>query len=77
MLVSREGSVAELAFREGIMDRIRARDPRFHERAYLFVLAPRVFPAAASRAAAISGRELVEACRDLALDRTASWPRWS
>ena len=28
----------ELAFRDGIMDRIRLREPRFDERAYLFVL---------------------------------------
>ena len=31
--------VAELAFRDGIMDRIRMRETRFDERAYLFVLA--------------------------------------
>ena len=31
--------MAELAFREGIMDRIRIREPRFHEQAYLFVKA--------------------------------------
>ena len=30
--------MAELAFREGIMDRIRIREPRFDEQAYLFVL---------------------------------------
>ncbi len=28
----------ELAFRDGVMDRIRLREPRFHEHAYLFVL---------------------------------------
>ena len=31
--------MAELAFREGIMDQIRLREQRFDERAYLFVLA--------------------------------------
>ena len=30
--------MAELAFRDGIMDRIRIREPRFDEQAYLFVL---------------------------------------
>ena len=28
----------QLAFRDGIMDRIRMRETRFHEHAYLFVL---------------------------------------
>ena len=31
--------VAELAFRDGVMDRIRLREPRYDEGAYLFVLA--------------------------------------
>ena len=31
--------MAELAFRDGIMDQIRLRERRFHEHAYLFVLA--------------------------------------
>jgi hypothetical protein len=31
--------VAELAFRDGIMDQIRLREQRFDERAYLFLLA--------------------------------------
>ena len=31
-------TVPELAFRDGIMDRIRMREQRFDERAYLFVL---------------------------------------
>ena len=35
----RSGKLAELAFRDGIMDQIRLRDARFHEHAYLFVLA--------------------------------------
>ena len=30
--------MSELAFRDGIMDQIRLREPRFHERAFLFVL---------------------------------------
>ncbi len=62
--------MAQLAFRDGIMDRIRAREPRFHERAYLFVLAALEY--SQSRLAErrhISGRELAVACRDLALER--------
>ncbi|HJU69636.1 MAG TPA: Minf_1886 family protein [Gemmatimonadaceae bacterium] len=62
--------MAELAFREGIVERIRARDPRFHERAYLFVLAALEFSQLRlPERRHISGRELVEACRDLALER--------
>jgi uncharacterized repeat protein (TIGR04138 family) len=62
--------LTELAFRDGIMDRIRARDPRFHEPAYLFVLAALQFcQARLTERRHISGRELVEACRDLALER--------
>jgi uncharacterized repeat protein (TIGR04138 family) len=62
--------VAELAFRDGIMDRIRLREQRFDERAYLFVLSALEFcqqrlPARRH----ITGRELSLACRDLALDR--------
>jgi uncharacterized repeat protein (TIGR04138 family) len=52
------------------MDRIRARDPRFHEGAYLFVLAALEFcQARLTERRHISGRELAEACRDLALER--------
>ena len=62
--------MAELAFRDGIMDQIRLREPRFHEHAYLFVLAG--LELCQSRLAVrrhISGRELAWACRDLALER--------
>jgi uncharacterized repeat protein (TIGR04138 family) len=63
-------SVAELAFRDGIMDRIRMREPRFDERAYLFVLtALEHFQVQLSERRHISGRELAFACRDLALER--------
>jgi uncharacterized repeat protein (TIGR04138 family) len=55
--------VAELAFRDGIMERIRLREQRFDERAYLFVLGALEF----------CQQRLPErrhiACRDLALDR--------
>jgi uncharacterized repeat protein (TIGR04138 family) len=52
------------------MDRIRMREPRFDERAYLFVLtALEHFQAQLTERRHISGRELALACRDLALER--------
>ena len=63
-------AVAELAFRDGIMDRIRAREPRFDERAYLFVLAALEFrQQRLPERRHITGAELCEAVRDLALER--------
>ena len=60
----------ELAFRDGVMDRIRLREPRFHEHAYLFVLSALEFShARLVERRHITGRELAEACRDLALQR--------
>ena len=62
--------MAQLVFRDGIMDRIRAREPRFHERAYLFVLAALEYSQSRlTERRHISGRELAAACRDLALER--------
>ncbi len=62
--------MSELAFRDGVMDRIRVREPRFDERAFLFVLSALEFAQARqSERRHLSGRELVEACRDLALER--------
>ena len=62
--------MAELAFREGIMDRIRIREPRFHEQAYLFVLsALEMCQAQLTVRRHITGVELAHSCRDLALDR--------
>ncbi len=52
------------------MDQIRLREPRFHERAYLFVLQALEFSQARlPERRHIAGRELAEACRDLALER--------
>src|SRR6059058_3645526 len=71
-IVSREEIrlVAELAFRDGIMDRIRLREQRFDERAYLFVLSALEFcQQRLPERRHITGRELSLACRDLALDR--------
>lgn len=60
----------ELAFRDGIMEQIRLREPRFEEGAYLFVLAALESAQAGLIARRhITGRELALACRDLALDR--------
>jgi uncharacterized repeat protein (TIGR04138 family) len=62
--------VAELAFRDGIMDRIRQREQRFDERAYLFVLAALEYrQQQLPERRHITGRELAVSCRDLALDR--------
>jgi uncharacterized repeat protein (TIGR04138 family) len=62
--------VAELAFRDGIMDQIRLRERRFHEHGYLFVLSALEFcQARLTERRHITGRELAIACRDLALDR--------
>lgn len=62
--------MAELAFRDGIMDRIRMREQRFDERAYLFVLAALEFSQQRlPERRHITGRELALACRDLALER--------
>lgn len=62
--------MTELAFRDGIMDRIRLRERRYHERAYLFVLAALEFAQQGlPERRHLSGRELSEAVRDLALER--------
>lgn len=52
------------------MDRIRLREPRYDERAYLFVLAALEFcQQRLPDRRHLSGRELAEGCRDLALAR--------
>lgn len=62
--------VAELAFRDGIMDQIRLREQRFDERAYLFVLSSLEHcQLGLPERRHISGPELAHACRDLALKR--------
>jgi len=62
--------MAELAFREGIMDQIRIREPRFDEQAYLFVLsALELCQAQMKMRRHITGIELAHACRALALER--------
>jgi uncharacterized repeat protein (TIGR04138 family) len=57
-------------FRDGIMDMIRLRERRFHEHAYLFVLAALEYQQARlTTRRHIDGRELALACRDLAIER--------
>jgi uncharacterized repeat protein (TIGR04138 family) len=62
--------VAELAFKDGIMDQIRLREPRFHEHAFLFVLgALEHCQQHLTQRRHITGAELARSCRDLALER--------
>lgn len=60
----------ELAFRDGVMDRIRLRERRYDERAYLFVLAALEFcQQRLAERRHLTGRELAAGCRDLAIER--------
>jgi uncharacterized repeat protein (TIGR04138 family) len=60
----------ELELTEAIWQRVRARDGRYHERAYLFVLAALEFSQRKARARGhITGGELSWACRDFALEQ--------
>lgn len=60
----------ELAFRDGVMDRIRMREPRYDEQAYLFVLAALEFCQNRLEVRRhISAVELANGCRELALER--------
>ncbi len=60
----------ELAFRDGVMDRIRMRESRYDERAYLFVLAALEFcQQRLTERRHLTGPELAQGCRDLALAR--------
>lgn len=62
--------VTELAFRDGVMDRIRLRESRFHEHAYLFVLSALEYcQSRLPERRHLDGRELLEGCRALAIER--------
>lgn len=64
------GEVGELGFRDGLMEQIRLRESRFHESAFLFVLASLEFlQARLPERRHVDGRELAHAVRELALDR--------
>lgn len=55
---------------ENVIDRLRRRYPSYHETAYLFILSALHFTIERlGEARHISGRELAEGCRDLALQR--------
>jgi uncharacterized repeat protein (TIGR04138 family) len=55
---------------EAAFERIRARDGRYHERAYLFVLAALEFAQGRlEQRRHLSGAELAWACRDFALEQ--------
>ena len=60
----------ELAFRDGVMDRIRLRESRYDEQAYLFVLSALEYTQTRLDARRhIAAAELVDSCRALALER--------
>lgn len=62
--------MSELAFKEGVMDRIRVRETRYDEQAYLFVLSALEYAQAKLDIRRhITAIELSHACRELALDR--------
>ena len=55
---------------EEVLERLRERNPRFHETAYLFVLSALHYVIERlPEQRHISGRELAHGCRDLAIDR--------
>ncbi len=55
---------------DSVMDRLRQRYPCYHETAYLFILSALHFTIERlGEARHISGRELAEGCRDLAIER--------
>ena len=60
----------QLTFEEGILEQIRLREPRFHERGFLFVLAALEFcQTRLPERRHITGAQLAESVRDLALER--------
>jgi uncharacterized repeat protein (TIGR04138 family) len=62
--------VGEIGFRDGLMDQIRLRESRFHESAFLFVLASLEFlQSRLPERRHVDGRELAHAVRELALER--------
>jgi uncharacterized repeat protein (TIGR04138 family) len=62
--------VGTLVFRDGVMDRIRLRETRFHEHAYVFVLLALEFlQSRLPERRHVDGRELAHALRELALEQ--------
>jgi len=59
-----------ISLADSVMDRLRQRYPAYHETAYLFILSGLQFTIERlGEPRHISGRELAEGCRDLALER--------
>ena len=62
--------MGEFGFRDGVLEQIRLREARFHERAFLFVLASLEYlQARLPERRHVDGRELAHAVRELALER--------
>jgi uncharacterized repeat protein (TIGR04138 family) len=62
--------MTELQFAEEILDQLRERNPRFHGKAYLFLLSSlHAVLESLEEPRHISGRELAQGVRDLALER--------
>jgi uncharacterized repeat protein (TIGR04138 family) len=62
--------VPELAFRDGVMDRIRLRESRYDEQAYLFILSALEYSQSRLETRRhVCAAELAESCRELALER--------
>ena len=62
--------MGELGFRDGLMEQIRLRESRFHDSAFLFVLASLEFlQSRLPERRHVDGRELAHAVRELALER--------
>jgi uncharacterized repeat protein (TIGR04138 family) len=62
--------MTEVQFADEILDRLRERNPRYHGKAYLFLLSSlHHVIERLDRPRHISGRELAEGARSLALDR--------
>ena len=60
----------ELAFRDGVMDRIRLKESRYDEQAYLFILSALEYSQSKLESRRhITAAELAASCRDLALER--------
>ena len=62
--------MATLVFREGLIEQIRLREQRFHEHAFVFLLASlEHLQSRLPERRHVDGRELAHAVRDLAIDR--------
>ncbi len=68
--------MTELQFADDVLDQLQQRNPRFHARSYLFVLqALHTVIRALDEPRHISGRELTEGVRELAIGRYGTLAR--